>query len=350
MRVAFIGSAGVPNRYGGFESFLENCGPVIAEQIQCGSVTITCDGAMYSDKSVKYKNLYRIFLPLRANGSISIFHDLLAFLLVFNSSTHIVVLGISGGPWFPLWRILCDLFGKRLLVNIDGVEWRRAKFGGIKRFILKCFDRSAQIFSHGVIYDNTALRQFIHPFAIYKSSMIPYSGDHVLRKKGNHIKPGTALTICRIEPENNIDMLIEGALASSILHYKIVGNWNSSDYGRSLRSKYRDEKRLYLIDSIYDQNILCELRESCEFYIHGHSVGGTNPSLVEILFYECQILCLDVSYNRATAGECATYFSDPTSLSLAISQARYSLQSRNEIRAKYMSASIARSYIHAMHK
>lgn len=346
MKASFIGSAGVPNRYGGFESFVDNCGPLISNQIE--SVKVTCDSALYDDKSVIYKNLHRVFLPLRSNGLVSIFHDLLAFVVVFNSSSHIIVLGVSGGPWFPFWRLTCDLFGKRLIVNIDGVEWRRKKFGATRRLILKFFDWLAQRFSHVVIYDNDALKFCIYRFAFSKAVMIPYSGDHVYRKDGIQIELGTALTVCRIEPENNIEMLIEGALSSSISRYQIIGNWNSSAYGRSLRLKYQGENRLRLSDPIYDQNILCVLRESCEVYIHGHSVGGTNPSLVEMLFYDCRILCFDVSYNRSTAGNCAIYFTDPISLSAAISEAPALIFLRNEVRIKYAGSAIAKDYIEAM--
>ncbi len=348
VRVAFIGSVGVPNCYGGFESFVDNCGPLIAEQVE--SVVVTCDAAFYSNKNPVYKGVHRIFLPIAANGPSSIFHDLLAFFVVFNSSTHIVVLGVSGGPWFPLYRILCDLFGKRLIVNVDGVEWRRKKFGVIKRLFLKCFDWFAQAFTHVVVYDNDALGSFIYQFALGKSVMIPYSGDHIIRKNCIQLEPRSALTICRIEPENNIETLIQGALDSSLLKYTIVGNWNASEYGKSLRMRYQDNFRLHLMDPIYDQNVLCKLRERCEIYLHGHSVGGTNPSLVEMLFYDCYILCFDVAYNRATAGNCAAYFNDFKSLSNHISQLNGFKLPRNEIRNKYMRKLIAKEYLRAMLK
>ncbi|MFS9599350.1 hypothetical protein Q6311_30915, partial [Klebsiella variicola] len=79
-----------------------------------------------------------------ANGAFSVLHDLLAFLRVFSRSQGIVVLGVSGGLWFPLFRAMCALTGKRLIINVDGVEWRRAKFSVNKRRLLKLFDALAQ--------------------------------------------------------------------------------------------------------------------------------------------------------------------------------------------------------------
>lgn len=352
MRVAFIGSAGVPNRYGGFESFLEHCGPNFAALT--GATLVTCDTSLYQDDlSPTFRGVRRIFLKTRANGASSIFHDLFAFFSVYRGSTHIMVLGVSGGPWFALFKLMCRLGGKRLGVNIDGVEWRRAKFSRNKQRILRLFDHLAQRFSDVVIYDNAALAQYVIPCARNRAIEIGYSGDHVLRRPDIDPEPGTALTVCRIEPENNLDMLIEGAMQSKLNRYTIVGNWNNSEYGRCLREKHRGNSRLALLDPVYDPIRLAELRESCAIYLHGHSVGGTNPSLVEMLYYDCAILCFDVGYNRATAEAGAGYFKDAETLASNINLAltgRFGgeIGARDAQRSKYTSAAIALAYLDAL--
>ena len=146
IRVAFIGSAGIPNLYGGFESFLEHCAPEIAKHTK--AVVVTCDHSLYEDQTGDFHGVRRIFIPIRANGAHSILHDLLAFLRVLPVVDQIIVLGVSGGVWFPLFRALCMLTSKRLLINIDGVEWRRSKFSPWRRGVLRAFDRLAQVFSH----------------------------------------------------------------------------------------------------------------------------------------------------------------------------------------------------------
>ena len=348
---AFIGSAGVPNRYGGFEAFLEFCGPQISERIR--TLQVTCDASLYPDKSTIYKGMIRKFIRIRANGPASVLHDLVAFFQVFPQASHIVILGVSGGPWFPMFRLLCSLTGKRLLVNVDGVEWRRGKFNLTMRLLLRIFDWLAQSCAHVVIYDNAGLKEHVLPRARSKAVEIAYPGDHVLRSIDIPKEPYTALTICRIEPENQLELMIEGFLASSLKKYTIVGNWNNSKFSKTLRARYRHEKRLKLLDPIYDPILLGEVRERCQFYLHGHSVGGTNPSLVEMMFYECYVFCFDVNYNRFTAGSAAIYFSDAPTLSQSIESAirelnRNGVQKRYAQSMKYTRAFIADSYLSAL--
>ena len=347
MTISFIGSAGIPNRYGGFESFLEHCAPKIAAQDI--SVFVTCYSGLYQDQRPDFRGVHRLFLSLSANGLSSIAHDAIAFLRVFYRSDQIVVLGVSGGLWFPLFRLLCELYGKRLIVNVDGVEWRRKKFSARKRQLLRLFDTLAQRFSHHVVYDNAGLYEYLTASAKKKATCIAYSGDHVLRFKNVERKPRTALTICRIEPENNLELLIDGVLRSTITEYTIIGNWNYSAYSRLLRERHKSNPRLRLLDSIYDPTKLAEFRESCSYYLHGHSVGGTNPSLVEMLFYDCAILCFDVDFNRHTAGQCADYFRTPKDLQHALdAQSIPKTAERQNLRKNYTAQAIADSYLNVM--
>lgn len=346
LRVAFIGTAGVPNRYGGFEAFLEHCGPEIAKA--CDEVIVTCDAALYAERSPRFAGMRRLFLPVRANGAPSVLHDLLAFLAVFPRASHIVVLGVSGGLWFPLFRAACGLSGRRLLVNVDGVESRRAKYGAGRQRLLRAFDALAQRFAHGVVYDNAALAPWLAPVARRKAVEIAYSGDHVLRTGAPRV-PGTALTICRIEPENNVEMLLEGARRSPLARYTVVGNWEHSAYGRALRARYTGDPRLVLRDPVYEPAALAALREQCAHYLHGHSVGGTNPSLVEMLFYESDLLCFDVPFHRATAGACARYFRTADELAaLLAAPAPVDAVARGTQRARYTRARIAAGYLAAL--
>ena len=343
MAVAFIGSAGIPNRYGGFESFLEHCAPAIAS---LGTVvTVTCDARLYQDHTSDFHGVRREFLSVPANGASSIIHDGIAFLRVFRRHQQIVVLGVSGGIWFPIFRLLCAVTRKRLIVNVDGVEWRRSKFSKSKRLLLKAFDTLAQWCSHHVVYDNIGLHRFLTGSAKRKSTCIAYPGDHVRRIAGISKKSRSALTICRIEPENNLELLIDGALSSTLAEYTIVGNWNHSDYARTLRARHEGDPRLRLLDPIYDPVKLAEMREACEVYLHGHSVGGTNPSLVEMLFYDCAIFCFDVDFNRQTAANCASYFANAEQLRSILDADLPPGGDRQKLRSGYSAQAIAEAYL-----
>lgn len=337
-RIAFIGSVGIPNRYGGFEAFLEHTTPFILEGAQ--SVTVTCARSAYPGDETSYNGIERIFINCSANGAASILHDFLAFFAVFPRASHIIVLGVSGGMWFPLFRFLCALTGKRLLVNVDGVEWKRGKFSKSKRVFLRMIDFLAQRFAHTIIIDNDGLPSHFPD----KTFCIAYPGDHVLRLPAK-MQKNSALTICRIEPENNIELLITGVLASACHTYTFIGNWDRSEYGIALRKKYGNNPRLKLLDPVYDPVRLAHYRETCSSYIHGHSVGGTNPSLVEMIYYNCHIYCLDVVYHHYTIESHAHFFRSPADLAAMLDAEDGAPVPRDELKSKYSRECISSAYL-----
>ncbi|HET9447960.1 MAG TPA: DUF1972 domain-containing protein [Steroidobacteraceae bacterium] len=333
--LAIVGSVGIPNRYGGPEAFAESIAPALVAR--GFEVTVTCDRSRYTDDlSERFNGVRRLFIGIGANGASSMLHDLVAFMRVVRCADYILVLGVSGGLFFPLFRVACALTGGRLLVNIDGVEWRRAKFGPLGKFVLYCSDLLSQWSAHVIIYDNDALLPYVRRPS--KAACVEYSGDHALlseRPAPSNSPHPYALTICRIEPENNCEVLIEGFLKSSLAKYVFVGNWSRSEYGRELRRRYAGEPRLELRDPVYEPREVYRLRSQCTFYLHGHSVGGTNPSLVEILFFDCDILCWDCSFNRATAGDAARYFSSASHLAQLLATGPGAIVSRESVRRRY---------------
>jgi hypothetical protein len=345
-RVAVVGCVGIPNRYGGFESFAEHISPALRARGM--AVSVTCDRARYADDlSPEFKGVRRLFIRMPANGALSPLHDLLAFLRVVFSHDAVLVLGVSGGMFFPLFRLLALLSGSQVLVNVDGVEWRRTKFQPWKRSFLYLSDWLAQRFAHKVVYDNLALRRFLHYPA--KAHCMAYSGDHAAVAPAAPTGAGWvrgqaasyALTVCRIEPENNCEMLIQGFLESNLDEYRFVGNWASSAYGRALREKYADHPRLRLMDPVYDAGPLHALRHGCSHYLHGHAVGGTNPSLVEMLFFDCHILCFDCDFNRCTAEAAAAYFKSHAELARQLDGPQPTALPPAGIRNRYTVAMIA---------
>lgn len=342
--LAFIGTVGVPNNYGGFEMFLESCAPRLSSRFK--NVLVTCDRTKYKDHTTNWHGVQRVFIPLPANGALSVLHDLMAFFAVFWRVRAIIVLGVSGGIFFPLFRLLCSLTGKKLIVNVDGVEWRRAKFSRGKRLFLYVSDRLAQWCAHRVVVDNEGLRPFLVRSVQQSAALIAYSGDHVLRlaAQKNSLEP-CCLTICRIEPENNCDVLIEAFKQAACGTYLFVGNWNASAYGRALRARYADVPGLEMRDPVYAKDKVAALRSECNLYLHGHSVGGTNPSLVEMLFYDCAVLAFDCSFNRFTAGQAIDYFHDVTALAIRIKTMDFTRTfDRSAVRAAYTSARICSAY------
>ena len=95
---------------------------------------------------------------------------------------------------------------------------------------------------------------------------------------------------------------------------KFIGNWDNSDFGRLMKSKYQQYRNIEIVDPIYDVNTLFEIRRQCSFYVHGHSAGGTNPSLVEMMHFGKTIFAFDCNYNRASTEDTAQFFKNTTEL------------------------------------
>ena len=123
-----------------------------------------------------------------------------------------------------------------------------------------------------------------------------------------------AFSVCRIEPENNIHVILAAFETIIRMPVVIVGNWSVGDYGRKLKARYSNNDHIQLFDPIYEQDRLNGLRANCTIYLHGHSCGGTNPSLVEAMYLGLPVIAFDVNFNRETTEGKARYFSSPEEL------------------------------------
>ncbi len=122
-----------------------------------------------------------------------------------------------------------------------------------------------------------------------------------------------AMALCRIEPENNVHTILE-AFENAKKRLIFIGNWNKSEYGRNLAEKYKNSEYVKITPAVYDLNVLNVLRSNCSIYLHGHSAGGTNPSLVEAMFFAKPIFAFDCVYNRESTENRAVYFASSDDL------------------------------------
>ncbi|MEM9024516.1 MAG: DUF1972 domain-containing protein, partial [Bacteroidota bacterium] len=210
----------------------------------------------------------------------------------------------------------------KVIVNIDGLEWRRNKWSRPVRKFLKASEYLAVRYSDADISDNAAIKRYTAITYRTLSHLIAYGADHVspqsLTKEDYQqypfLRSPYAFKVCRIEPENNIHTVLKAFAATRTKQLVVVGNWNNSAYGRDLRARYASTPNLHLLDPIYDQQALDKLRSNCFVYVHGHSAGGTNPSLVEAMYLGLPVIAFNVPYNRATTEETALFFKDAQSL------------------------------------
>lgn len=315
--IAVIGTVGVPANYGGFETLTENLVKFHHVYDLRDELTVYCSSKSYPAKARSFLSADLKYVPLQANGVQSIPYDIWSlFSAVWNRSDVILMLGVSGAMALPLVRLLSSA---RVITNIDGIEWRREKWQGFAKRFLRFSEKMAVRFSHVVIADNAAIADYVQLAYGVECHVIAYGGDHAVSVEASSVSdfglPETyAFAVCRIEPENNVHMVLEAFSQRQDLPLVIVGNWQNSEYGRSLRVRYGEQRHLHLLDPVYDLGKLKALRQGMLCYVHGHSAGGTNPSLVEAMHFGKPVLAFDCDFNRATTESKALFFSDAVQL------------------------------------
>lgn len=321
-QIAILGTVGVPANYGGFETLAENLVRYHDENSLPASLTVYCSSKSYPEKTPAYLSAQLKYVPLNANGAQSIPYDIVSLFSAAWRNDVILLLGVSGAIALPLIRLFSSA---RIVTNIDGIEWRREKWQGFAKKFLRFSEKMAVRYSHEIIADNGAIAEYVQQTYAVHSHVIAYGGDHALSVSGASVDEyklpdDYAFAVCRIEPENNVHMVVE-AFAQLPEHALVmVGNWDNSEYGRDLRTRYADKSNLYLLDPIYDLGKLHTLRKQAKLYVHGHSAGGTNPSLVEAMHFGRPVLAFDCNFNRHSTEDKALYFKDSSSLQSLIMQ------------------------------
>lgn len=324
-QVAVVGIQGVPASYGGFETLVDNI--IDNSYSSKASYTIFCSSKDMSVKQKEYKKARLIYLPLHANGFQSILYDIVSLIRATSGYDAVLILGVSGCVFLPIFKLFSRA---RVIVNIDGVEHGRKKWGEIASWFLKISERAAITFADVIIADNKGISDYVQKTYNKKAELIAYGSNHAIRsveemqessilKQYDLSSKKYALSICRIEPENNCHITLE-AYSKTDKQLVFVGNWDKKKYGKELKKKYQQYNNIKILDSIYDLDTLYILRKNAQFYIHGHSAGGTNPSLIEAMLCACHIISYDVIYNRETTEGKACYYQNGKELEQLISQ------------------------------
>jgi glycosyltransferase involved in cell wall biosynthesis len=308
-RVAIIGTMGLPAKYGGFETFVHFLVFHLAKDFD---FTVYCSGPDYQERPKRFMGARLVYLPFRANGPQSVLFDSLSILHACLFADVLLVLGSSGGPMLPLARLL----GKHVVFNQGGLDWQRSKWGPMTQKYLKFLERSAVKGTDSLVCDNQGIVDYFREVYGRDSHLIEYGGDQISKPaltdafvdQYPFVKAAYAFAVARIQPDNNIEMILDGFSCAPECPLIFVGNWAGSAFGVEIKRKYSDFKNIHLLEAIYDPDILNRFRGYCSIYIHGHSAGGTNPSLVEAMHLGLPIAAFDVVFNRATTEGKALYF------------------------------------------
>ncbi|MEO0474035.1 MAG: DUF1972 domain-containing protein [Bacteroidota bacterium] len=312
-KIALIGVVGVPARYGGLETLAHH---LVLQWRGKYELTVFNSAKHYTAEERKpaWEGAAIKYLPLKANGAQSILYDMWSMLKAIRSHDALLILGVSGCLLLPILKFFFPR--KAMLVNIDGLEWRRPKWGKLAKGYLKLAEKIAVKFADRIIADNKAIQDYVADVYGRESDMIAYGGDHAQtaeilpedRETYSFLSGPYAVKACRIEPENNIEMILEAFSRFDDISLVIMGNWVDSAFGRDMRARYAHHKHLFLLDFIRDQRVLNMLRANASVYLHGHSAGGTNPSLVEAMNLALPIVAYGVVFNRESTEHKAVFF------------------------------------------
>ncbi len=326
LKVAIIGSRGIPNRYGGFEKFTEILSVALVEKGY--KVFVSCENS--GNELKNYKGVCLFYFPLKQPKS-AVLRNLYELLYdvysLFWASRHadiVYMLGYSAGIFFFIPKI----FGKKLFVNPDGLEWKRAKFNLLIKFLLKFNERLMTFWADEIIADSKAIKCYLDSKYNIKSNFIPYGvfkhqnvswNKEKLPKMLKDITPNDYwLVVSRLEPENNVHIILEAYLKSKTKKpLLVVGNYSSTKYEVSIKNMLIDkpkDKKIIFTGGIYDLETLNMIRQNCFAYLHGHSVGGTNPSLLEAMVMKNIIIAHDDEFNREVCDDACLYFKDSQQL------------------------------------
>ncbi len=315
-KVAIIGSAGIPASYGGFETLAENLTRMLGETVD---FTVYCSSKKYKKKQAQHNHAKLVYMPFGSNGKQSIFYDFFSMLHALFYADVMLILGVSGCVFLPLVRFL---FRGKIIVNIDGLEWKRDKWTIFAKGYLRFSEMMAVVFSNTVIADHPIIQDYVKRTYKREAELVAYGADHAIKrplstellKEYPFLKEPYALAVCRIEPENNVHMIMDALTRADVMAFVIIGNWDSNQFARDLKGQCLRYHRVYMLDPIYEQEKLDQIRSNCAVYIHGHGAGGTNPSLIEAMALGRPIYAYRADYNESVTDFSAKYYSSAADL------------------------------------
>lgn len=209
---------------------------------------------------------------------------------------------------------------------MDGLEWKRSKYSPKVQTFLKHAEKWAVLSSDELVSDSIGIQDYIRQKYAKDSTFIPYgadvfkNADEQLLQKWNLNKYGYYILVARMVPENNIDMILEGYNQStSDLPFMVVGKL-STPFATKMKEKYGNNDQIRFVGGIYDQDELSCIRYFSKIYFHGHSVGGTNPSLLEAMGSSALIAAHNNIFNESILGADAFYFSNANEVTQLIKQ------------------------------
>lgn len=323
-RLHILGTRGIPNRHGGFEAFAERLAPWLVSR--GWDVSVYCQdesGGPWREDTWHGVRLVHVPVPHPgARGSITF--DWKSARHAIAQGGVVLTLGYNTGAFFLLHR----LAGRPHVVNLDGVEWKRPKWSAPAKGWLYVNAWLAGWLANALVADHPQIaRRFVHRPGIAPIAMIPYGADSLRDVPPSWLQPLSlepgrfGLVIARPEPENSIvEMVTAWSAARRDMPLVVLGAYDFQRHPYHQRVRAAAGPEVRFAGGIYDADVVAALRTHACLYLHGHTVGGTNPTLVEALGAGSPTLAHDNEFNRWVARDAARYFPSVDACSREISR------------------------------
>jgi glycosyltransferase involved in cell wall biosynthesis len=321
VRIALVGTRGIPARYGGFETCVEEVGRRLAAAGH--QVTVYCRRAPDDDAPLaEYEGMRLVQLPaLRKKSLETLSHTTLSVLhLMRHRVDAAIVFNAANAPLLPLVR------ARRIPVatHVDGLEWRRTKWQGAGRAYYRLAESMAVRWSDDLIADAQGIADYYTQEFKAETTLIAYgapilSGERHDKLAEQDLTPGGYhLVVARFEPENHVDVIVDGYTRSkATLPLVVVGSAPYADEYTARIHGLADE-RVRFLGGVWDQELLDQLYANSRTYLHGHSVGGTNPSLLRAMGAAAATIAYDVNFNREVLEDTGRFFAGPADVATEV--------------------------------
>ncbi len=318
LSIAMVGTRGVPARYGGFETAVEEVGSRLAargHRVRVYTRTGNTEDVVREHLGMEVVTagaLRSRSLETLSHTAVSVAH------LVAHRTDAAFVFNAANAPFLPLLR------AARIPVatHVDGLEWRRAKWGPAGRRYYRAAETTAVRCSDAIIADARGIQDYYAREYGVPSSLIAYGAPLLDDDRGARVAElglapeGYHLVVARFEPENHVQEIVEGYVRSAATKpLVVVGSAPySAEYTDRIDRLAQGDERVRLLGAVWDQELLDDLYASAFTYVHGHSVGGTNPSLLRAIGAGAPVVAFDVDFNREVVRDPGLYFRGPHDL------------------------------------
>lgn len=328
LKIALIGTRGVPARYGGFETCIEEVGSRLVEAGH--SVRVYCrlpKGARVGDQPWQHLGMELIHLPaVRQRVLETLSHTTLSALHPTITGTDCaIVFNAANAPLIPVLKAR----GVPVVTHVDGLEWRRTKWSGAGRKYYRAVESLAVRWSDALIADATGIADYYRSEFAAETELIAYGAPIIEAPRSDRLaelgleSKRFHLVVARFEPENHVLEIVRGYTASNAtLPLVVVGSAPYADeYTAAIKAAA--DHRVRLLGGVWDQEQLDQLYANALTYVHGHSVGGTNPSLLRAAGAGAYTIAYDCIFNREVLNGEADYFTTPSEVGRLVVAAEY---------------------------